>query len=112
MADRGRNFQVIRGSRNRMTLKKLIIILGIVIVVFFSGQRFLKIYEQNQLIRQLELELANERVKNSQLLQEIEKLNSPEGIERIAREQLGLVKENEILIKPVTINKEEKDGGK
>ena len=104
MTDRERkNLQVIQGQKNKMTLKKLIILLCILLLVFFSGQRFIKIYQQKQIIDELKLQLENERIRNSQLEKEIEKLQSPEGIERIAREQLGLVKENEILIKPITV---------
>jgi len=115
MADKDRkNLQVIQGQKNKMTLKKSIIILCILLLVFFSGQRFMKIYQQKQVIDELKMELENEKSRNSQLEKEIEKLQSPEGVERIAREQLGLVKENEILIKPITIenqpaeNQEEK----
>ena len=98
-----KNLQVIQGQKNRITLKKSIIIICILLLVFFSGQRFIKIYQQKQVIDNLKMELENERIRNAQLEKEIEKLQSPEGIERIAREQLGLVKENEILIKPITV---------
>ncbi len=98
-----RKLKVIEGQKNQMTLKKSIIIICVVLLVFFSGQRFIKIYQQKQVIDELKIELENEKIRNSQLELEIEKLQSPEGIERIAREQLGLVKENEILIKPITI---------
>jgi cell division protein FtsL len=98
-----KNLQVIQGQKNRITLKKSIIIICILLLVFFSGQRFIKIYQQKQVIDDLKMELENERIRNAQLEKEIEKLQSPEGIERIAREQLGLVKENEILIKPITV---------
>ncbi|NCC82189.1 MAG: septum formation initiator family protein [Clostridia bacterium] len=98
-----KNLQVIQGHKNRITLKKSIIIICILLLVFFSGQRFIKIYQQKQVIDNLKMELENERIRNAQLEKEIEKLQSPEGIERIAREQLGLVKENEILIKPITV---------
>ncbi len=98
-----KNLQVIQGQKNRITLKKSIIIICILLLVFFSGQRFIKIYQQKQVIDELKMQLENERIRNAQLEKEIEKIQSPEGIERIAREQLGLVKENEILIKPITV---------
>ncbi len=98
-----KNLQVIQGQKNRITLKKSIIIICILLLVFFSGQRFIKIYQQKQVIDELKMQLENERIRNTQLEKEIEKIQSPEGIERIAREQLGLVKENEILIKPITV---------
>jgi cell division protein FtsL len=108
VTDRERkNLQVIQGQKNKMTLKKSIILLCILLLVFFSSQRFIKIYQQKQIIDELKLQLENERIRNSQLEKEIEKLQSPEGIERIAREQLGLVKENEILVKPITVEEKE-----
>jgi len=102
-----KNLKVLPGAKNKLTLKKSIIILCILLLAFFSGQHFVKIYQQKKVIDDLRLELENEKVRSSQLEREIEKLQSPEGIERIAREQLGLVKENEILIKEIVI--EEKD---
>lgn len=102
-----KNLKVIRGDKNKLTLKKSIIILCVILLVFFSGQHLVKIYQQKKVIDDLKMELENEKIRNSQLEKEIEKLESPEGIERIAREQLGLVKENEILIKEIVV--EDKD---
>lgn len=104
LKDDKRKLQVIRGDKNKLTLKKSIIFICILLLVFFSGQHFVKIYQQKKVIDDLKIELENERVRSSQLEREIEKLQSPEGIERIAREQLGLVKENEILIKQIIVD--------
>lgn len=98
---------LIEGKKNKFTMKKSIILLSILLLLFFSGQRFMKIYEQKQVIDQLKIQLEKEKDKNSQLEEEIEKLQSPEGIERIAREQLGLVKEKEILVRPIILDKDE-----
>lgn len=99
----GRPFTVVKGYKNKLTLHKAIIIVGILILLVLSGQRMIKIVEQRQMINQLQLELETERIRNQQLVQEMEMLQSPEGIERIAREQLGLVKPNEIVIRPITL---------
>ena len=50
-----KNLQVIQGQKNRITLKKSIIIICILLLVFFSGQRFIKIYQQKQVIDELRL---------------------------------------------------------
>jgi len=39
---------------------------------------------------------------NNKLQQELERVTSPAGVEKIAREQLGMVKDGEILVLPVT----------
>jgi hypothetical protein len=58
VTDRERkNLQVIQGQKNKMTLKKSIILLCILLLVFFSGQRFIKIYQQKQIIDELKLQL-------------------------------------------------------
>lgn len=104
MADPDRKkLTLIQGKKNKFTLKKSIIILSLLILIFFSGQRFVKIYEQKVALDQLKIELEKEKEKSTQLEEAIEKLQSPDGIERIAREQLGLVKENEILVKPIIL---------
>ena len=104
MADPDRKkLTLIQGKKNKFTLKKSIILLSILILLFFSGQRFVKIHEQKEALEQLKIQLEKEKEKSSKLEEEIEKLQSPEGIERIAREQLGLVKENEVLVKPIIL---------
>lgn len=104
MADPDRKkLTLIQGKKNKFTLKKSIILLSILILLFFSGQRFVKIHEQKEALEQLRIQLEKEKEKSSKLEEEIEKLQSPEGIERIAREQLGLVKENEVLVKPIIL---------
>ncbi len=100
-------FKVIKGYKNKMTVHKAIIIVSVLILVVLSGQRMIKIFEQRQVINQLQMQLENERIRNQQLIEEIEILQSPEGIERIAREQLGLVKPNEIVIRPISLNQED-----
>lgn len=114
MADPDRKkLTLIQGKKNKFTLKKSIILLSILILLFFSGQRFVKIHEQKEALEQLRIQLEKEKEKSSKLEEEIEKLQSPEGIERIAREQLGLVKENEVLVKPIILqgDKDKDDEG-
>lgn len=46
----------------------------------------------------LEQEYTELQEINNELLNEVEYLHSPEAIEKIAREKLGLIKEGEIVI--------------
>lgn len=103
------NFKVIRGQKNKLSLKKIIFILAIILFVLVAGKRVFKIIEQNKKIEELQFALEKEKIKNSELLEKIEYLKSPRGIEEIAREELGLVKEGEMLIrKAIIINPESK----
>ncbi|MBU4556054.1 MAG: septum formation initiator family protein [Actinobacteria bacterium] len=47
--------------------------------------------------QRLEVELASLKERNSKLRAEVDRLKTPEGVEEVARENLGLVKEGENL---------------
>ncbi|HHU62049.1 MAG: septum formation initiator family protein [Bacillota bacterium] len=62
-------------------------------------------YKLKQKIRDLEKEIAIQRLRGEELEEEIVEWESPENIERVAREELGLVKPGEvmyILSEPIT----------
>jgi len=52
-------------------------------------------------IKRLESELEELKLKNSTLSEEVEALKSDKSVEKIAREELGLTKPDEILIKGI-----------
>jgi len=52
-------------------------------------------------IKKLESELEELKLKNNSLLEEVESLKSDKSVEKIAREELGLTKPDEILIKGI-----------
>ncbi|HSQ22077.1 MAG TPA: septum formation initiator family protein, partial [Coriobacteriia bacterium] len=52
-------------------------------------------YQQQREVRSLETELADLKVRNEDLREQVEQLKTPEGVERVARESLGLVKPGE-----------------
>lgn len=54
-------------------------------------------YKLRQRARDLEKEIAIQKLRGEELEQEIIKWESPENIERIAREELGLVKPGEVM---------------
>ncbi len=52
-------------------------------------------------IKRLESELEELKLKNNNLSQEVKLLKSDKYVEKIAREELGLTKPDEILIKGI-----------
>jgi len=59
------------------------------------------VYDLKQQKNQLELQKARLSEENSRLQEAMLEANSPETVERIAREELGLVKKGETIIIPV-----------
>ncbi|MCG0275807.1 MAG: septum formation initiator family protein [Thermosediminibacteraceae bacterium] len=87
------------GSKKRIRLGRLLIILFLIYFVYtFTVQQF-KINE----LRRQELELSREMSRlieeRKKLEKEIELLNTESYIEELARDQLGLVKPGEIIYK-------------
>ncbi len=67
------------------------------------GSTYLTTYRLRREAARLDREVQTLRRENAQLREEIRRLHTPEYIERLAREQLGLVKPGEIpviLIRP------------
>lgn len=52
-------------------------------------------YEHQREVRTLEAELESLKERNGELREEVDTLKTPEGVEQIARETLGLVKPGE-----------------
>lgn len=77
----------------------------LVIVFLFAVYKFYENYrdmrELKDKIMELEGNIANAREEKGKLEEELENVNNPEYIEKIAREELGLVKPGELLIIPV-----------
>ncbi len=71
-------------------------ILGAVAVAF--GSSFLQVYRLKREAARLLMQKQNLIAQNAQLREEIKLLHTPGHIERIAREQLGLVKPGEVAL--------------
>jgi len=54
-------------------------------------------YREEREKQRLEAELSSLKERNSKLRAEVDRLKTPEGVEEVARENLGLVKEGENL---------------
>jgi cell division protein FtsB len=60
-----------------------------------------KVNEMEERLNRLSQEYEEEIEQNQKLKEEIERVKSPAYIEKVAREELGLVKPGEILLIPV-----------
>lgn len=52
-------------------------------------------YQQQREVQSLETELISLEDRNAELRQQVDELKTPEGVERVARESLGMVKPGE-----------------
>jgi len=92
-----------RFNEKKGTILKILIAgaIGFLLVISIFP-RIKDIYELAERKKQLELRQAELQKINNKLQQELERVTSPAGVEKIAREQLGMVKDGEILVLPVT----------
>ena len=79
----------------------VIILLLILYIVFLFSDKYARTLQVKEDIKKLESELEELKLKNSSLLEEVESLKSDKSVEKIAREELGLTKPDEILIKGI-----------
>lgn len=75
--------------------KKLFIIMICVILILPVGSRAKTVWELEKRKKALEMKKAELIEENKKLREEYKKATSLENIEKIAREQLGMVKEGE-----------------
>ena len=78
-----------------------IILLLILYIVFLFSDKYARTLQLKEDIKRLESELEELKLKNSTLSEEVEALKSDKSVEKIAREELGLTKADEILIKGI-----------
>jgi len=70
-------------------------------IVFLFSDKYARTLQLKEDIKRLESELEELKLKNSTLSEEVEALKSDKSVEKIAREELGLTKPDEILIKGI-----------
>jgi len=78
-----------------------IILLLILYIVFLFSDKYARTLQLREDIKRLESEIEDLKMKNNNLSEEVESLNSDKSVEKIAREELGLTKPDEILIKGI-----------
>ena len=79
----------------------VIILLLILYIVFLFSDKYARTLQLKEDIKRLESELEELKLKNNSLSEEVESLKSDKSVEKIAREELGLTKPDEILIKGI-----------
>jgi len=79
----------------------VIILLLILYIVFLFSDKYARTLQLKEDIKRLESEIEELKMKNNNLSEEVESLKSDKSIEKIAREELGLTKPDEILIKGI-----------
>lgn len=76
--------------------------LGIVIALVVSAWSFYPVarlqYAEEREQARLEAELEGLKDRNAELREQVDRLKTPEGVEEVARESLGMVKEGENLV--------------
>jgi cell division protein FtsL len=78
----------------------LILVLTFYIVFLFSD-KYAKTLQIKEDIKRLESDIKELKLKNKNLSEEVESLKADKYIEKVAREELGLTKPDEILIKGI-----------
>jgi len=78
-----------------------IILLLIFYVVFLFSDKYARTLQLKEDIKRLVSEIEELKMKNYNLSEEVESLKSNKSVEKIAREELGLTKPDEILIKGI-----------
>lgn len=91
----------VRKSKGKITGRKFMtLLLGslVLYLAFNFGQGFYQIHQLKNEISSLEQEVTELQEINTKLSDEVDHLHSPEAIEKIAREKLGLIRDGEIVI--------------
>lgn len=79
----------------------VIILLLILYIVFLFSDKYARTLQLKEDIKRFESEIEELKMKNNNLSEEVESLKSDKSVEKIAREELGLTKPDEILIKGI-----------
>lgn len=93
------NQQIKKGSRSRRVCLLVIILMIFFAIQFFRSYAILQ--EKRAQLLQVEEEIKSAKTENERLITLCDDLDSQQYIEKIAREDLGMVKKGEILIIPV-----------
>ncbi len=91
-------------------LKKAMIYLLIIVIIVFTFQLINNMRKVNKMeneLNKLQQQVQKEIDRNEELKEEIERVKSHDYIEKVARDELGLVKPGEILFIPVEEENEE-----
>ncbi len=104
----GRNAAKKKNINVKRLLISLIIAIAAIYYIYIMVWQQIAISKKSKDIEALERQLVEATAESERLSQEVENLNDPEYLERVAREQLGLVRPNERVF--VDSNKSEDNG--
>ena len=79
-------------------LFRLIVTIVSILMVVSLSRSIMSLWGKYDIVKDRERELVREQEKNTRLKAEFEQVQSPEFIEREAREKLGMVKEGEAVV--------------
>ncbi|MBI1908904.1 MAG: septum formation initiator family protein [Deltaproteobacteria bacterium] len=74
-----------------------VLIAIMLLAAIYGNQGLLKLYRLSRLEKQLESSIMENRRENQRLAFEIKRLKDPLQLERVVREELGLVRPNELV---------------
>lgn len=84
-------------NNNIMSAILLIIAIAAIWLAYSFITQQIKINSLNKEIKQLETQIADEEKRSAELEAKMEEIDTPEYIEKIAREELGMVAPDEII---------------
>ncbi|NLM45555.1 MAG: septum formation initiator family protein [Firmicutes bacterium] len=94
------NIAYLKQPRKKSAGKRLFSLFVLLAVLYFSvlfvGQYF-KLLRYRQSLAEINAEIEAARATNAEMRAEIERLHSPAYLEQIAREELGMVRDGELL---------------
>ncbi len=96
-----RFMRVVRFLRKKYLLYGLIFGSALLVFMIFAGRGLMQIDQLKEERERAKVATGRLQEENKKISQQIEKMkkNTPEEVERIAREELGLVKKGEIMYK-------------
>jgi len=95
-------------KRRKINFKKLLYLILILYMVFIFIQQQITIYHLDKQKMEMQKEMNTLLEQNKALKEQIKYVKSKEYIEKVAREELGLVKDNEIIYIDVSDKNAEK----
>ncbi len=88
-------------KRKKQNNFKSVVVILIALAVIWLGYSFIsqqiQINSLNKEIKQLEVQIADEEKRKQELEEKMKEIDTPEYIERVARDELGLVAPDEII---------------
>ena len=89
-----------KNKKQNNNVMSVILIIAIVFAIWLAYSfitQQVKINSLNKEIKQLEAQISDEEKRSSELEEKMKEIDTPEYIEKIAREELGMVAPDEII---------------